>query len=188
MRHVPQVPKPDTKPAQNGKSSELQPDTVTTEAPLFDAMLSPQRSLSPKGFLILMSVISVVSFGCGLYFYALGAWPVLGFFGLDVLVIYCAFRWNYRDARMQERIVIYGDKLVVSRRTPAGKSESWTFNPYWARVEITQVTHTAQDLRLISHGRYLSFGRFLNDDEKSDFADVLSRALRRYRSNTDVNA
>jgi len=148
---------------------------------LFDAVLSPHRSLSPSGFVVLMLFISLICFSCGLYFHMLGAWPVLGFFGLDVLAIYAAFRWNYRDARLRERVVVLRDALVVARRSPSGGSESWTFHPYWARVEVNQVNHTSRDLRLVSHGRYLSFGRFLNDDEKDDLASALADALHRYR-------
>ena len=69
-------------------------------------MLTPHRSLGPTGFLILMAVLGGVSFAAGIVFLLVGAWPVFGFFGLDVLLIYCAFRLNYRAARAYEEVTV----------------------------------------------------------------------------------
>ena len=69
--------------------------------PVFRALLTPHRSLSPKGFALLMAVLFCVSLASGLFFLSLGAWPVVGFFGLDVLLLYGAFRLNYRAARFR---------------------------------------------------------------------------------------
>ena len=79
-------------------------DTLSTPAGHFRAFLLPHRSLGRKGFIILMGVISAISFLTGLAFYMLGAWPVMGFFCLDVLLIYGAFRLNYRAARLYELV------------------------------------------------------------------------------------
>ncbi len=59
---------------------------------LFSALLTPHRSLGPRGFMVLMSAVCLVSFGTGLLFYMIGAWPVMGFMGLDVALIYVAFK------------------------------------------------------------------------------------------------
>lgn len=70
-------------------------------APLyFDAVLRPHRSLGPTGFFILMSAVCVVSFGYGIVFIMIGAWPIFGFLGLDALLIYFAFRMSYRSGRL----------------------------------------------------------------------------------------
>jgi uncharacterized membrane protein len=73
---------------------------------LFSALLTPHRSLSRTGFMVLMGFICAVSFAAGLVFLLMGAWPVLGFFGLDVLVIWWAFRINFRDAKATEEISV----------------------------------------------------------------------------------
>src|SRR5271165_3086223 len=101
----------------------------------FTALLLPHRSLSRKGFIALMTAISTVSFVSGVLFIALGAWPITGFFGLDVLLCYLAFRWNYQSARLSERIDLEESELRLTRVHPSGKAESWSFNPYWVRFE-----------------------------------------------------
>ncbi len=148
----------------------------------FSAVLTPHRSLSPQGFLILMSLICLVSFGTGFVFYFLGAWPVLGFFGLDVLLIYIAFRLNYYAARLYETVDLTDEELRVTRVHPTGRHESWTFNPYWVRLEVTEHPSRPNDLTLFSHGSGLTFGAFLTDDEKRDFAEALGGALQSHRT------
>ena len=54
------------------------------EPKIFSAVITPHRSLGRTGFLLLMLCIGAVSFVCGLLFLVIGAWPVFGFFGLDV--------------------------------------------------------------------------------------------------------
>jgi uncharacterized membrane protein len=144
----------------------------------FRAILLPHRSLGRKGFIILMSVVSGISVITGMIFYRLGAWPVMGFCGLDVLLIYGAFKLNYRAARLHELIELSESELRITRVYPSGRSQSWTFNPYWVRLELEEHDNQADRLSLRSHGRVLTFGNFLSDDEKRGFADALKAALR----------
>lgn len=143
----------------------------------FSAILTPHRSLSPRGFVTLMAAISVICFTAGMVFFLAGAWPVMGFFGLDVLLVYTAFKLNYRAARLYETVVIAGDSLTVTRVQPSGVASSWTFNPYWARLELAPGRGRASELSLSSHGRKLVFGSFLTEAEKQDFATALQDAL-----------
>lgn len=143
----------------------------------FSAVLLPHRSLGRKGFIILMGVISLVSFITGIAFYMQGAWPVLGFFGLDVLLIYGAFRLNYRAARLRETIELTQSELKVTRIHPSGREQSWSFNPYWVRLELQESEDSTNRLFLRSHGRALPVGNFLSDDEKRGFAHALDAAL-----------
>ena len=147
------------------------------QAPRFTATLLPHRSLSRKGFMVLMLVIVAVSILNGILFIAMGAWPVTGFFGLDALLCYAAFRWNYRAARMSEQVDLAERELRVTRVHPSGKTESWSFNPYWVRFEHRQQDYAAGELSLTSHGRKLIFGAFLSDGEKAKFAAALKAAL-----------
>lgn len=153
------------------------PQGAEQEQPDFSAVLTPHRSLSPRAFLILMCIISIVSFAAGMVFLLAGAWPVLGFFGLDVLLIYGAFKLNYIAARAYETISISGSKLTVTKVLSSGRSRSWTFNPYWARVEISSRPGRSSRLVLTSHGRSLVLGSFLTEGERIDFASALRNAL-----------
>lgn len=143
----------------------------------FRAVLAPHRSLAPAGFVALMAGVGIVSFVAGLAFYLIGAWPVLGFFGLDALLIYIAFRLNYRSGRLRETVELVPDALTLTRYHPSGRREQFSFNPYWVRVELTEGRDGRTDLKLRLHDRVVSFGRFLTDEERRDLADTLSGAL-----------
>jgi uncharacterized membrane protein len=143
----------------------------------FAAILTPHRSLGPKGFAVLMSAVCMVSFGTGLLFYLIGAWPVVGFMGLDVALIYIAFKLNYRAARLYETVDLTPNTLTVTRVQPSGKAESWSFNPYWARLRLEDRIGRSSELSIASHGKRLVFATFLTDPEREDFAQALAAAL-----------
>jgi uncharacterized membrane protein len=143
----------------------------------FRAVLTPYRSLSAVGFLAMICAVGLISFVMGAVFLAMGAWPVFGFLSLDVLLIYLAFRLNYRTGRQYETLELTRDLLTLTRVHPSGRHESFQFNPYWVRVQLRERRHGRADLCLASHGQELSFGRFLTDDEKRAFAEALKSAL-----------
>jgi uncharacterized membrane protein len=145
---------------------------------LFSALLTPHRSLSRTGFLVLMAFLSAVSFAAGLAFLLMGAWPVFGFFALDVLVIYWAFRINFRHARATEEISVTPYELRVRRVSHRGHVVEWVLNPLWVRLD--QKTHAEfgiEKLYLVSKGRRVSIASFLGPDEKASFAKALTDAL-----------
>lgn len=144
---------------------------------LFDAVLVPHRSLSPRGFLILMTAICLFAFAAGLGFFLAGAWPIVGFLGLDVLLIFIAFRINYRHARMSETLTLSRSTLVVERTDHWGQSESWRFQPYWLQVLIDDPPRSDSKLTLRSHGKQLTIGSFLTPEERLEVAQELRAAL-----------
>jgi uncharacterized membrane protein len=148
----------------------------------FSAVLTPHRSLGPKGFMVLMAAVCVVSFATGLFFFLLGAWPVIGFMGLDVALIYVAFRLNFRALKLYETVDLTQVALTVTRVAPSGKSQSWSFNPYWVRLSLQPRLGRSSELSLASHGKRLVFASFLSDAEREDFASALSSALASARS------
>jgi uncharacterized membrane protein len=162
-------------------------DQRATTQEAFRAVLHPHRSLSPRGFLILMSAIGAVSFVTGVAFLLIGAWPVLGFCGLDVALVYVAFKLNYKAGRAHEIVELTPDKLSVTRVAASGHSQRFEFNPYWARVRLSQRPDGRTDLKIASHGKEFSFGRLLNDDERREFASALQQALLDTRSGTTAS-
>src|SRR6187455_454916 len=133
--------------------SESNP-ALATEPTLFSALLTPHRSLGGVGFIVLMSVIAVVSFAGGVAFYLIGAWPVGFFFGLDAVLIYFAFRVNYRAADAYEEVTVTPSELRVRKVTHQGKVSEWSLNPLWTRLD--QEKHEdfgLMRLFLISHGK-----------------------------------
>ena len=156
--------------------NEFDPELPQPE--LFSALLTPHRSLSRTGFLVLMAFVCAVSFATGVAFWLMGAWPVLGFFGLDALAIYWAFRINFRRATASEEISVTPSELRVRRVSHRGHVVEWVLNPLW--VQLDQKTHAEfgiEKLYLVSRGRRVSIGSFLGPDEKASFAKALIAAL-----------
>jgi uncharacterized membrane protein len=147
----------------------------------FDAVLYPHTSLSPRGFLLFMAVLGSVSFAMGVAFMLAGAWPVFGFFGLDVLIVWLAFRASYRAARRSERLVLTDDALTVERISPRGARRSWRFQPYWLSVVFDDNGRPGTPLLLRSHGKALEIGAFLAPHEKRALSETLRAELRRLR-------
>src|SRR3954464_5489081 len=155
---------------------------------LFSALLTPHRSMSRAGFLALMVFISVISFAAGLACLLLGAWPVFGFFGLDVLAVYWAFRVNFYRAQAIEEITITASELSGRRGSHRGHEVEWVFNPLW--VQLDQKTHAEfgiEKLYLVSRGRKISVASFLGADEKASFAKALMAALQAARRGPTYN-
>jgi len=165
--------------ADKSQQTQAEPDG-------FHAVLTPHRSLSPTGFVILMVVLSAISFVTGLAFYLAGAWPVMGFFGLDVALIYLAFRLNYRSGRLYETVELTTARFTWTRVHPSGRREQFDCNPYWARVNLREWPDGRTDLRIVSQGRELAFARFLTDEERRTFASALQGALNDARGGTRI--
>jgi len=148
------------------------------DAAIFAAVLTPHRSLSPTGFLIFMLVLGGISFVSGMVFLLAGAWPIFGFFGLDVLLVYWAFRSNYRTARAYEEVKVTASELTLRKVSHHGRISEWTLNPLWVRLDRDEHAEFGiERLYLVSRGRRLPVGGFLGPDEKASFAHALAAAL-----------
>lgn len=143
----------------------------------FDAVLRPNRSLTNVGFWALMGAVLVMSFSAGLFYVAIGAWPVLGFFGLDVAAIWLAFRLSYRQGRLAETVRVTAARTDVRRVHPSGHVTHWSTPTAWARVSIDRPVRHDSQVRLRAHGRTLVLGAFLAPDERGTFADALAHAI-----------
>lgn len=148
----------------------------------FDAELVPHRSLSARGFRILMTVVIVANLTVGAIFYFSGAWPIFGFMGLDVGLLYFFFRLNYRNAQLIETLRLTDDALEVRRRFPDGEELRWSLEPYWLRVEIDDPPVHDSKLVLAARQRRLSVGSFLTAEERGELATALRQALDRQRN------
>ena len=115
--------------------SRMRPDNEPHEPTIFSAIITPHRSLGSTGFLLVMLLVGGVSFAAGTLFFLLGAWPVVGFLGLDVLLIYWAFRANYRAAAAYEQVTVTPSELKVRRVSHRGKVSEWTLNPLWSQLD-----------------------------------------------------
>jgi uncharacterized membrane protein len=163
-------------------------DPETAEPKLFSALLTPHRSLNRTGFVVLMGCLSVISFAAGIAFLLMGAWPVFGFFGLDVLLVYWAFRVNFRRAKATEEISVTPSELRVRRVSHRGDVAEWVLNPLW--VQLDQKIHAEfgiEELYLVSKGRRVAIASFLGPDEKASFVKALTAALQAARRGPSYN-
>jgi uncharacterized membrane protein len=151
---------------------------VLPEPKIFSATITPHRSLTLRGFHVLMLCLAALSIGSGVLFVSIGAWPVFGFFGLDVLLLYIALRANFRAARAYEEVTITPSELTVRKVSHRGGVREWTLNPVWVRLErIVHAEFGIERLFLVSHGRRLLIAAALGPHEKASFARALSTAL-----------
>lgn len=163
-------------------------NSFDAEPTLFSALLTPHRSLNRTSFLILMGFVVVVSFFAGLLFLSMGAWPVFGFFGLDALAIWWAFRVNFRRALAYEEISVTPTTLHVRRVSHLGTVSEWSFNPLWVRLEVERHEEFGVErLALVSRGRSLTIAGFLGPDEKESFAKALTAGLAAAKRGIDYN-
>lgn len=157
-------------------------DSAPAEPPVFAATLFPHRSLGPTGFMVLMVFVGATCFAYGILFLSLGAWPVFGFLGLDVLLIWGAFRLNYRSGRAYEEVAVWSDDLRVRRVSPGGRVAEHSFNPFWTRFNVDRHEEFGITRMILSgQGRELPIGAFLNPADRESFATAFSAALARAR-------
>jgi uncharacterized membrane protein len=149
-----------------------------TEPTIFSATITPHRSLSRTGFLVLMLAIGGISFAAGVAFLMAGAWPVLGFFGLEFAIVYWAFRANYRAAKAYEEVTVTASELTVRKVSSRGRIREWTANPVWVRLDrVTHAEYGTERLVLVSRGQRVPVAGFLGPQEKDSFAHALAAAL-----------
>ena len=157
--------------------------TTQTEAkPLFAATLRPHRSLSRKGLRWVIAAIAVAASIPGIVFFSLGAWPIVGFMGLDVLAVWWALSASLRDGKQFEIVTLWPDQLELKRVTGGGKEQLLTFDPVGTKLVIDRDFNertTALHLRTLDADTEL--GAFLNSDDKASFAKAFGTALKRAR-------
>ena len=157
--------------------------TPAEGAVYMDAHLRPNRSLSSHGFRIVMLSMAAMSFFAGLGFLAIGAWPVVGFFGLDVVLVYLAFKVNFKSGeRERETIRVTAREVAISRTCYRGHVGWWHVSPAFARVQVEQLNEYEATIRLTAGGTSVPLATCLSSPERLAFAQALNSALDQARS------
>ncbi|UJQ93481.1 DUF2244 domain-containing protein [Mariluticola halotolerans] len=151
--------------------------------PLFAALLTPHRSLDTRGIRIVVAVYAILASVPGIYFFATGAWPVVGFLGLDILALWWALSASRKTGDAFEEVTLWADSLEVRHVSHKGKAHNHAFNPFWVRLHVERdhddrVTKLALRMR----DEELEIGAFLNPDDKASFAAVFGQALHKARA------
>lgn len=153
------------------------------KSPLFAALLTPHRSLNQQGIHRVVMFYAVLALIPGLYFFFLGAWPVIGFLGLDALLLWWALSASLKSGKAFEEVTLWPDELQVRHVTASGKEHRHAFNPFWVRLHIDRdyedmVTRLALRVR----HQELEIGAFLNPADKASFATMFAQALYKARA------
>ncbi|HHB83191.1 MAG TPA: DUF2244 domain-containing protein [Devosia sp.] len=154
-----------------------------SNSPVFSAILTPHRSLDQKGMLWVMIVFLALALVPMVFFMLAGAWPVIGFFGLDILGLWWALNASKKSGYAYEQVSLWPDVLQIVCVDPNGRQTINRLNPFWVRLTLirdydNQITHIC----ISSQGRSYEIGHFLNPDDKSSFARVLANALARVKN------
>ncbi|NBJ11704.1 DUF2244 domain-containing protein [Microvirga arsenatis] len=153
-------------------------ETERFEQPVFSAVIRPHRSLSPQGFRIVMVLVCLTSVVASVPFLILGFWPVAGFFGLDFLGLYIAFRVSYRQGEAFELLELTPIRLLFRKVSPRGEVRDWQFNPLWTRLDReVDEEYGMQSLALASRNEHVVIARDLSPPERETLAEALGRAL-----------
>lgn len=151
--------------------------TVESSAEGFCVVARPNCSLSAKGMVRAVALISLFSLVVAIGFSLAGAWLVLPFAGLELLALAYAFYYVHCHAGDYESITIAGDSLAVEKRHYKNISRT-EFNRYWAQVLICELPGGDQLLLLRSHGKEVEFGRnFMNNDQRLALAKELKKLV-----------
>lgn len=156
--------------------------TQTQARPLFAAKLTPHRSLGRKGFRVVIMLVAVLATIPGIIFFSMGAWPVVGFLGLDMALIWWAMSASRRDGKRYEEVTLWPDQLEIKQVDGVGKETLSRFNPYFVKLVVDRdFNERTTALHLRTRDRDVVLGQFLNPDEKSSFAKAFGTALKRAR-------
>lgn len=157
-----------------------------SQRPVFDATITPHRSLGQNGFRIVMTLVCLASIISSIPFVVLGAWPVAGFFGIDIVALFVAFHVNFRHARSFERIVVTPLEVFLRKVSHHGRETIWRFNPIWTRLERqTDEDYGLLGLKLVSRGQSVAVASALSPGEREGFAEELGKALANARRGPD---
>lgn len=153
------------------------------ETILFEATSTPPAGLSARGMRWLCGLAAAVAMVPAVIFAWLGAWPVLGFIGVELVVVLGLVALHRRWSRAAvESVLLTEGRLVIRRADGRGGVEQAQLEPYWAQVTLEETAGGGTALHVSARGRSVELGRFLAPEEKRALADALQAALRRYRN------
>ena len=151
-------------------------------------MLHPHRSLDLRGVRLVVALVAVAGTVASIPFLVLGFWPVAGFYGLDVALLWYAMNTSLRDAQSYEQVVVSALELHLLKVPVRGPPQEWRFNPLWTRLQkVEHEEFGIERLLVVSRGTVVPVAQFLSPDEKARFADRLSAALAEARRGPTYN-
>jgi len=147
-----------------------------------DTVLTPHRSLSKRGFVLLLCVLAVYNLIVAAFLVAIGAFPVPVFLGLDFVALIVAFRVSYGGARQAERVQVSADQVRVTHELKGRSREVWASPTAFTRVSLEPQGRYGDRVRLRMSNRALTVAGSLGPKQRRAFAAELEQAIRSAKS------
>lgn len=150
------------------------------DPPLFRATLRPHRSLSQRGILVVTIIAGSLALIPSLTFFLMGAWPIVGFMGLDIALLYWALTRSKRDEKAYEEVGLWPDAIRIRKVDMKGRAKEFDLNPFWVRL-VTKLNadDDVESLHLVVKKQRIALGEFLNPADKTSFARTFGQELSR---------
>ena len=153
------------------------PDRTESREPMFRAELRPHRSATVRTLNVIIVGLLAIFIPTAIAFVTAGAWPVTGFMGFELLLLYGAFRLNWHRGSTVEYVDLTQRTLTVERIDHWGQRRVWTLQPQWTQISVAERKGHHGRLELRSRGQSLVIGEFLTLDEQVELAVALKKAV-----------
>jgi len=153
-----------------------------TNGILLEAHLTPSVAIKLSAVRWILSLFGCVCVFMGVTFALIGAQPVLGFMGIEIILLFAVYRFCVRNSRMAEQIILSGHSVLFRRIDRYGNISITNFEPLWLRIEIGGAKGVFRHIVFASKGRSCNVGVFLTPEEKVVLLNTLQRALRKLRT------
>ncbi len=142
-----------------------------------DAVIRPNRSLSERGAIVLISVVTALNCISAAVFALLGAKLVPFFLAADVMAVALAFVVSFRSARQVERVQVSARDVRVTYETPRWSRLVWESPTAFTRVALEVEDECVVGLSLALSGKAVPVAAALSPPERGEFARALQRAI-----------
>jgi uncharacterized membrane protein len=147
-----------------------------------DAVITPNRSLSPRGFRAVMILFGVLAAIPGLMMFAIGAWPAPFFLGADILLVYLAMKASFRAGERRERVRVSAETVEVVEEWRDEVRQVWRSPTAFTSVDLEALGEHQMRVRLRLSGRRRSIGKALSPPEREALGAAVREAIRRARA------
>lgn len=150
--------------------------------PVFEAILTPHRSMGRRGMFVVFGLMATGSLLVTSLMWVLGAVPVIGFNGADLILAVTLYSMNMRGGRASEVILLTDERLTITRTTPGGRRSEVSMTPAWLRVVVEEKAGSNPIISIVNREARHIVGMALGEADRRDLADALRGAFDRQRS------
>ena len=152
-------------------------------------VLTPNCSLTPRTALFFFGTIFGVSLTFALFFVVKGLWPILPFWGLEMVVLGIALHLSLKRRHHRQEVLVTESEIRIITVSPLGE-ENQEFSRHWAKVRLRRPRTNLYPSRLLieSHGRAFEVGSFLTEEERRSLATRLQALVGRLNESPPLAA